>query len=354
MNFTATQTGNANYAAATPVNFSVNVSAASQIITVGALPTPVYGGAPFSVSASSNSGLPVTISPFSGPASGSGNGPYTITGAGTVDFQATQTGNANYSAATPVNFSVTIAQAPQIITVGALPTPTFGGAPFSVNATSNSGLPVTITYVSGPATGSGNGPYTATGTGMVNFQATQAGSANYLTATPVNFSVNVTASTQVITIGTLPTPTYGGAPFNVSANSSSGLPVTITYVSGPATGSGNGPYTATGGGTVNFQATQTGNINYSAATPVNFSVTIAPAVPTLAFAAIPRITTAMRRSSPRRAPRPTARSATRLEAAPAASIPSRAWSRFRERARLRSTPRSLPQPTTPRPTRRRS
>ena len=287
VNFTATQTGNANYAAATPVNFSVNVSAASQIITVGALPTPVYGGAPFSVSASSNSGLPVTISPLSGPASGSGNGPYTITGAGTVDFQATQTGNANYSAATPVNFSVTIAQAPQIITVGALPTPTFGGAPFSVNATSNSGLPVTITYVSGPATGSGNGPYTATGTGMVNFQATQAGSANYLTATPVNFSVNVTASTQVITIGTLPTPTYGGAPFNVSANSSSGLPVTITYVSGPATGSGNGPYTATGGGTVNFQATQTGNINYSAATPVNFSVTIAPAVPTLAFAAVP-------------------------------------------------------------------
>jgi hypothetical protein len=287
VNFTATQTGNANYAAATPVNFSVNVSAASQIITVGTLPTPVYGDAPFSVSASSNSGLPVTISYVGGPATGSGNGPYTISGAGTVNFQATQAGNTNYSAATPVNFSVTIAQAPQIITVGALPTPTFGGAPFNVSATSNSGLPVTITYVSGPASGSGSGPYTATGTGMVNFQATQAGSANYLTAPPVNFSVNVTPSTQNITVGTLPTPTYLGAPFSVSATSDSGLPVTITYVSGPATGIGSGPYTATGGGQVNFQATQTGNANYSAATPVNFSVTIAPAVPTLAFAAIP-------------------------------------------------------------------
>jgi hypothetical protein len=287
VNFTATQIGNGNYAAAMPVSFSLNISPAYQIITVGTLPTPVYGGAPFSVSASSNSSLPVTISLLGGPVTGSGNGPYTITGAGTADFQATQTGNANYNAATPVNFSVTIAQAPQIITVGTLPTPTYGGAPFSVSATSDSGLPVTITYVSGPASGSGNGPYTATGTGPVNFQATQAGSANYLTATPVNFSVNVTPSTQMITIGTLPTPTYGGASFNVSATSDSGLPVTITYVSGPATGSGNGPYTATGGGVVNFQATQAGNVNYSAATPVNFSVTIAPATPTLAFAAIP-------------------------------------------------------------------
>jgi len=287
VNFQATQAGNGNYAAATPVNFSVNIGMTTQNITVGALPAPTYGGAPFTLSATSDSGLPVTITYVSGPVTGSGAGPYTITGAGTANFQATQAGNASYSAATPMNFSVTIAQAAQNITVGALPTPTFGGAPFNVGATSDSGLPVTITYVSGPATGSGSGPYAATGAGTVNFTATQTGNANYAAATPVNFSVNVSAASQIITVGALPTPVYGGAPFSVSASSNSGLPVTISPVSGPATGSGNGPYTATGGGTVNFQATQTGNINYSAATPVNFSVTIAPAVPTLAFAAVP-------------------------------------------------------------------
>ena len=54
-----------------------------------------------------------------------GNGPYTATGGGTVNFTATQAGNGGYSAATPVNFSVTIAQASQTINLGAIPTPTY-------------------------------------------------------------------------------------------------------------------------------------------------------------------------------------------------------------------------------------
>jgi large repetitive protein len=287
VNFQATQAGNASYAAATPVNFSVNIGDGTQTITIGTLPTPTYGGAPFSVSATSTSGLPVTITELSGPATGSGNGPYTATGAGVVNFQATQAGNTNFTAATPVNFSVTIASAIQTITVGTIPTPVYGGAPFSVSATSTSGLPVTIAELSGPATGSGNGPYTATGAGVVNFRATQAGNTNYAAATPVNFSVTIGASAQTITIGALPTPTYGGTPFSVSATSSSGLPVTITELSGPATGSGNGPYTATGSGVVNFQATQTGNANFSAATPVNFSVNIGGAPQTITIGTLP-------------------------------------------------------------------
>ena len=285
--FQATQTGNATYGVATPVNFSVTIAPATQNITIGTLPTPTFGGAPFSVSATSDSGLPVTITYISGPATGSGNGPYTATGGGTVNFQATQSGNGNYAEATPVNFSVNIGTTPQNITVGTLPTPTYGGAPFSLSATSDSGLPVTITYISGPVTGSGNGPYTITGGGTANFQATQAGNASYSMATPVNFSVNIAPAGQMITVGALPTPTFGASPFSLSATSDSGLPVTITYISGPVTGSGNGPYTITGAGTVNFQATQTGNSNFSAATPVNFSVNIAPAGQMITVGALP-------------------------------------------------------------------
>ena len=82
---------------------------------------------------------------------------------------------------------------------------------------------MTITYVSGPATGSGSGPYTATGSGAVNFTATQTGDNTYATAPPVNFSVNVAAASQSIMVGTLPTPTYGGVPFSVSATANFGL-----------------------------------------------------------------------------------------------------------------------------------
>jgi hypothetical protein len=287
VNFTATQAGNSSYTAAAPVNFSVTVSAASQSITVGALPTPSYGGAPFSVSATSTSGLPVTIAYVSGPATGSGSGPYTATGGGVVNFTATQAGNSNYAAAAPVNFNVTIAQASQTINIAALPTPTYGGSPFSVSATSTSGLPVTIAYVSGPATGSGSGPYTTTGGGAVNFTATQAGNANYAAAAPVNFSVTIAAASQTINVGTLPTPTYGGAAFSVSATSTSGLPVTITRTSGPAIGSGGGPYISTGAGTVNFTATQAGNASYLAATPVNFSVAVGKQASVTAVSANP-------------------------------------------------------------------
>jgi hypothetical protein len=287
VNFTATQAGNGSYAAAAPVNFSVTVGASSQTINIGTLPTPVYGGSPFSVSATATSGLPVTITETSGPATGSGSGPYTATGGGVVNFTATQGGNANYAAAAPVNFSVTVAPEAQTINVGTLPTPTYGGSPFSVTATATSGLPVTIAYVSGPATGSGSGPYTATGGGVVNFTATQAGNANYAAAAPVNFSVTVAAEAQTINVGTLPTPTYGGAAFSVSATATSGLPVTITRTSGPATGSGGGPYTATGAGTVNFTAMQAGNSSYLAAAPVNFSVAVAKQASVTAVGASP-------------------------------------------------------------------
>jgi hypothetical protein len=253
-----------------PISVTDVVSAlppqASQTINLGPLPTPTYGGAPFSVSATATSGLPVTIAYVSGPATGSGSGPYTATGAGTVNFTATQAGNAKYAAAAPVNFSVNIAPASQNITLGALPTPTYGGASFSLSATATSGLPVTISYVSGPATGSGNGPYTATGGGVVNFTATQTGNANYAAATPVNFSVTVAPAVPVLAFAAIPAHTYGDAPFTVSASSASSGAVTYSLLSGAATVSSGGLVTLTGAGSLTLAAQQAATTNYTSAT----------------------------------------------------------------------------------------
>jgi hypothetical protein len=253
-----------------PISVTDVVSAlppqASQTINLGPLPTPTYGGAPFSVSATATSGLPVTIAYVSGPATGSGSGPYTATGAGTVNFTATQAGNAKYAAAAPVNFSVNIAPASQNITLGALPTPTYGGASFSLSATATSGLPVTISYVSGPATGSGNGPYTATGGGVVNFTATQTGNANYAAATPVNFSVTVAPAVPVLAFAAVPAHTYGDAPFTVSASSPSSGTVTYSLVSGAASITSGGVVTLTGAGSLTLAAQQAATTNYTSAT----------------------------------------------------------------------------------------
>ncbi len=65
-----------------------------------------------------------------------------------------------------------------------------------LNATASSGLSVTYSVVSGPATLSGgdNSTVTVTGTGTVTLQASQAGDFTYAAATSVNRSFVTAAS----------------------------------------------------------------------------------------------------------------------------------------------------------------
>ena len=74
----------------------------NQSISFGPLPDRHYLDAPFPISASASSGLPVSFALVSGPAilSGSTNtNTVTLTGAGTVTIQAFQPGNTNYNPA---------------------------------------------------------------------------------------------------------------------------------------------------------------------------------------------------------------------------------------------------------------
>ncbi len=68
-----------------------------QTITPSFIGNRAYGDAPFSVSATASSGLPVTIAVVSGPAVLT-NGKLDLTGAGTVTLGYTQAGNATYAA----------------------------------------------------------------------------------------------------------------------------------------------------------------------------------------------------------------------------------------------------------------
>ena len=80
---------------------SITHSLLSQTISFGSLPNKTYGNAPFGLSASASSGLPVAFSIVSGPAVVT-NTTLTITGAGSVTVQASQAGNSAYSPATNV------------------------------------------------------------------------------------------------------------------------------------------------------------------------------------------------------------------------------------------------------------
>ncbi|MEK6283944.1 MAG: MBG domain-containing protein, partial [Acidobacteriota bacterium] len=262
----AMQLGNSNYDPAPPVDQSFTVGKANQTITFDVLANKTFGEPTFNVSATSSSGLPISFIIMSGPATISGNA-ISITGVGVVTVRASQAGDGNFNEATTVDRAFSVVKANQTITFNALAGMIFGDAPFNVNATSTSGLPVSLSIISGPATVSGN-TLTISGAGTVIVRASQAGNENYNSALPVEQSFGVSKANQIITFDSIPSKTFGDAPFVLSAASSSGLPVSLQVISGPATLSG-ASLTLTGTGTVTVSASQPGDSNYHAATSVN-------------------------------------------------------------------------------------
>src|ERR1019366_5355094 len=96
----------------------------------------------FAVSATASSGLAVSFNSQTTLVCTVSGATVTLVSVGTCTIQATQAGNTNYAAATPVNQSFQVTQEPQTITFGALSNRAFGTAPFAVSATASSGLAV--------------------------------------------------------------------------------------------------------------------------------------------------------------------------------------------------------------------
>ena len=108
------------------------------------------------------------------------------------------------------------------------------------------------------------------------YSATVTGTGNYYGSFTGNWTI--AKANQSITFGSLSNKTYGDPSFNVSASASSGLAISFSVVSGPATISGS-TVTLTGTGTVTIRASQSGNSNYNAASPVDRSFVVDPPLP---------------------------------------------------------------------------
>ncbi len=152
----ATYSGDAHTTGSGSSAFVVNVAKDSQTISFPAVANHVYGDAPFSVAASSSSGLPVTLAVVSGPATIAGN-LVTLTGPGEVALQASQPGDATYLPAPSVQQQFQVAASPLRIgavvnaasySSGPLAPDSFGvvfGADLATLATVSSGnLPTTL------------------------------------------------------------------------------------------------------------------------------------------------------------------------------------------------------------------
>lgn len=167
----------------------------------------------------------------------------------------------------------------QVITFDPIADKETTDGPFVVTASASSGLAVSFNIVSGPATISGS-TITLNGTpGTVVVRASQGGDANYNPAPDVDVSFNVTEPAlldQTITFDPIPNKLTTDAPFAAIASASSGLQVSFSIVSGPATVSGNTITLNGTAGTVVVRASQGGDVNYNPAPNVDesFVVTI--------------------------------------------------------------------------------
>ena len=276
----ASQAANGNYGAATATT-SFSVVAATPTLAFTPIVTQTYGATPFGVSATSASSGAVTYSVTSGPATISGS-TVTLTGVGTVVLGASQAANGNYGAATATT-NFTVVAATPTLAFTPIATQTFGATPFTVSATSASSGAVTYSVVSGPATISGN-TVTITGAGTIVVGAAQAATGNYTSAT-AQVSVNVAPATPTLSFTSIPTQSYGNAPFSINASSASNGTVTYSVVSGPATVSGS-TVTITGVGVITLNASQAATTNYTGAT-TQTTVSVSQGTPNLVFANVP-------------------------------------------------------------------
>ena len=200
----ANQSGNATYASATTAQQSFTIGKGTQSINfVSTSPSnATVGGSPYDVTATASSGLTVQFAVDSTSTSGAcsiSGGIVTFNGLGTCVIDATQPGNANYSAAIEQQQSLVIGRGVQTITIVSVPpngvTP--GSAPYSVVAMATSRLPVSVSVdgASTPRTCSLSGTtVTFVGVGTCVIDANQSGDGDYSPASQVQQTITVTAA----------------------------------------------------------------------------------------------------------------------------------------------------------------
>ncbi|WKN43424.1 M6 family metalloprotease domain-containing protein [Tunicatimonas pelagia] len=289
----ASQAGNKNFATAS-VQQSFEVTKAPQIITFTEIEDKAAGDEPFALEATSNADIPVTFTLVSGNATLNDN-QVTLTGSGEVIIEASNEGNENYLAEQE-RLSFVVAEPGkqnQVITLGALPDTVKVGEVVDLEISVSSELNLDID-VAGTAVRNGQS-LTFTQAGEVTLTIAQPGNNEYNPARTVTHTFVVVepseaekplgVTTQTITYQEPEDLVFGDAPFPLSVESSSKLPLTYE-VEGPAEIS-NGTVTITGAGEVTVRAFQVGDEEYAPSDTVAFSFTISKAAQAITLAVAP-------------------------------------------------------------------
>ena len=215
------------------VSFTVT-GQSSQTITFPPLRNRFVGSAPFAISATASSGLPVSFAALTPAVCTVLGNMVTVVVVGTCTIEATQAGDATYAPAAPVSQSFQVGKRMQKIEFANLPAQVWGTLPFTISATATSGLPVSFASLTRAVCTVLGNTVTVVLVGTCTIEATQAGDATYAPAQPVDRSFRVTKAETAMTLTASPGPYITGLPirFRAQVTSSAGIPPdgeTVTF-----------------------------------------------------------------------------------------------------------------------------
>jgi hypothetical protein len=172
-------------------------------------------------------------------------------------------------------YETTVAKLNQAITFAPIGNRPLAGSPFTVNPTSDSGLPVSLASLTTAVCTVSGFTVTLVAVGSCTLEATQPGNAAFSPAASVQRSFEVSLVVdQTITFGALPNRALADSPFTVTATASSGLPVQLTSLTPGVCMVSGFEVTVLAVGTCTLEANQPGNANVNPAPAVTRSFEI--------------------------------------------------------------------------------
>ena len=257
------QAGDADYLAAAETINDTQATKIDQTVS----PAAAYGSV-FTVTAASNTGLPVTIT-TSGACAGDGTGSARITvisGSGTCNIHYNQAGDTDHNPAPEAIHTLAATPAHQdIVVTSKLPSRLPYANRFEVAAIASSRLPVAIS-TSGVCTGSGHGSAAITmtsGAGTCTLHFNQDGDANFSAAPEVTRTINAEKAILTVTPNSATAvraygennprlvPKYAGFAPGDDASDLAEEPTCAT-TAGPTSPPGQYPILCTGGTAANY------------------------------------------------------------------------------------------------------
>jgi len=298
--FTPTGAGTCTIQASTALTTNYAAGSQTQDVTITSgiltpsitfdtpLPAPTYLGGSFWVTATTDSDGAITYSVDSGSCTivDSDAGEFDSIGGGTCLVRATTAATENYEPAFSTT-SITISPASASVTFDLpLPTPIYQGGNFTATASTDSDGDLTFSVDSGPCAveDAATGEFSTSGAGDCVLIVNAAATSNYeVSSDSVTVSVSMTDASVTFN-SPLPSPTYLGGNFSVTATTTSDGGVVYSVADGPCevVNAATGVFSSTGAGECSILAETGPSSNFNPAGEYA-TVYIAPAMPSLAF-----------------------------------------------------------------------